>query len=166
MTMEAFSWFAEHFHHTPKVLPFSVQILENLAHKIAKYLLYMIKNILLSVSVWNWTIKNWQKDNEIVLWVLGFLTIFEDSGYKGASVCHCYNRSHTSTALCCVISNGVSLSAAHNSHFTSASLSVSYICLKEEVNYRSGLIERVPCGRGRGMRSSNEAYISHSLIMV
>lgn len=43
MNMEAFSWFAEHFHHTPKVLPFSVQILEHLAHKIAKYLLYMIK---------------------------------------------------------------------------------------------------------------------------
>lgn len=39
-------------------------------------------------------------------------------------------------------------------------LSVSYVCLKEEVNYRSGLIEWVPCGRGRGMISSNEAYIS------
>lgn len=41
-----------------------------------------------------------------------------------------------------------------------ASLSVSDVCLKEEVNYRSGLIEWVPSGRGRGMRSSNEAYIS------
>lgn len=39
-------------------------------------------------------------------------------------------------------------------------LSVSYVCLKEEVNYRSGLIEWVPYGRGRGMSSCNEAYIS------
>ena len=39
-------------------------------------------------------------------------------------------------------------------------LSVSYVCLKEEVNYRSGLIEWVPCGRSRGMRSCNETYIS------
>lgn len=37
--------------------------------------------------------------------------------------------------------------------------SVSYVCIKEEFNYRSGLIEWVPCGRSRGMMSSNETYI-------
>lgn len=41
------------------------------------------------------------------------------------------------------------------------SIFASDVCLKEEVNYRSGLIEWAPRGRGRGMKSSNETYISY-----
>lgn len=40
-------------------------------------------------------------------------------------------------------------------------LSVSCACLlKDKFNYRSGLIEWAPRGRGRGMSFSNETYIS------